>query len=158
MKKIALLSSALVIACNLLNAQESNVAAGGDDSNFSGSISYSIGVVFYTAEETDEGTLTQGVQHVQQEVITKVETVVSPSLELNVFPNPVVTTAQFNLNLSDFTNVNYRLVDMQGKVLQSEAVYAAQTTFSLEEYPSGIYFLLVQVPGYELQKFELVKI
>lgn len=158
MKKIFLLCSAFLVACNIIIAQEACVAGGGDGSSFEGSVSYSIGVVFYTTEETEEGTITQGVQQVKQDVVTKAEKVESTVVEMNVFPNPIVSIAQFNLSISDFTNVNYRVMNMEGKVLLSEKVYTAQTTFSLEEYPSGVYFLVVTISNHELQKFELIKI
>ncbi len=147
----------MVLCSTKLIAQEASVSAGGVDVVPEGSISYSIGLTFYTAEETEDGTLNQGVQHVQQETITQVEQLVLPLAVVHVFPNPVVAEVQLNVNISDFNDVNFTVIDVQGKVLQQQSVYASQTTFSLAEYPSGIYFLMLRIPNQEVQKIELVK-
>jgi hypothetical protein len=112
MKKIVLPILAMILCSTKLIAQEATVSAGGIDVVPEGSISYSIGITFYTAEETEEGTLNQGVQHVQQEIITQVGQLVLPLAEVKVFPNPVVSEAQLNVNISDFSNVNFTITDM----------------------------------------------
>lgn len=63
-KYLALLMLLSVGVSQTMFGQESPVSSGGDESNASGSISYSIGLPFFVGLETASGTQVQGVQQV----------------------------------------------------------------------------------------------
>jgi hypothetical protein len=72
-------------------SQEITVVAGGDISSSAGNVSYSIRQAIYTTSSSSSGSLSQGVQQSYEIFsIVGVEDLKEITLEMAVFPNPVV--------------------------------------------------------------------
>lgn len=72
----------------------------------------------------------------------------------NVYPNPATNNVNISYNGED--NIEYRLYDMQGRLLKS-GYFNTQTTFETIEYESGIYMLeLDNQTNHSTQKFKII--
>lgn len=137
-------------------AQEAVVTAGGDVENGVGSVSYSIGQVFYLTIEDDEFSVSQGIQQAYDVDVLSTDEL-SFVIDLMVYPNP--TTDILNLEVSDFTSskMNYQLYDAQGKLVGNEVINSEVTQLSMSHLPTSSYLLHVQQEGKTVKTFRVVK-
>ena len=72
-----------------LNAQEAFPVAGGDAVGSGGSVSYTIGQVFYNTQIGTNGSIVQGVQQPYEiSVVSGVKEAEGINLEITAYPNP----------------------------------------------------------------------
>lgn len=152
---VAMLFSLGVFA---MNAQNSTNSSGGNATGAQGSVSYSIGQTFYTTSTGTSGTVAQGVQ--QPYEISEVLS--SPDFselvkDLNIFPNP--TTDVLTLTLKNLNNLelDYQIMDMNGKVLLAQKNISDETNITVSSFPSAIYFLKVTNQNKEVKTFKIIK-
>jgi Secretion system C-terminal sorting domain len=138
-----------------LQAQEATTSTGGVATGTGGTVSYSIGQVFYTAIGTN-GSATQGVQ--QAYVISTVTGIPSAiGIELSVYPNP--TTDLLNLNVGNYDNgkLSYQLYDLQGKLLENKKIVGSSSVIKMKNLPSSTYFLNVANDQAKVKTFRIIK-
>ena len=153
------ISTVLLLALGFsgLQAQTAIVATGGNASGSGGSMSYSVGQVFYTTATGTSGSVAQGVQ---QPFEISVETGVEKtgiSLTASVYPNP--TTNYLTLEVKDFelTALHYQLYDLQGKLLQTKKITEAKTKIAMSNLLPAIYFVKVIQAKKEVKTFKIIK-
>lgn len=144
-----LLNAALFALSTHLTAQNNTVAAGGDAEGLNGSVSFTVGQVFYTTSEGTNGSVNQGIQQPYDvDIITGIE---YNAIELTVYPNP--TLGQFNLSIEDARTSEYsmQIFDAAGRLLLNKNQLLELNSISLEAYATGTYVLSV------FKKYELIK-
>ena len=154
MKTTAILFAS-VLSFNTAQAQNNTVSAGGDASGSNGSVSYSVGQVFYTSAEGDNGSINQGVQQAYDiGVIIGIE---NRSIEATLFPNPTVGNVQ--LDIADFTQNAFEmnLFDAAGKLILSQKIASSTSLISLNEYASGVYTLSILKGKEQVKSFRIVR-
>jgi hypothetical protein len=154
MKTIVFLFAS-VLSLNVVQAQNNTVSSGGDASGSNGSISFTVGQVFYTSAEGDNGSVSQGVQQAYDiGVITGVE---NRSIEATLYPNPTVGNVQ--LDIADFTQNTYEmnLFDAAGKLIISQKIASSTSSFSLTDYASGLYTLSILKDNEQVKSFRIVR-
>jgi hypothetical protein len=142
------------------NIMETINTSGNNATGSSGSISYSIGQVFYTyIGDQSVYNVAQGIQH--QELIKSLNVVdtIDSKAEVFVFPNP---TADFvNVNLKGFDLVtgqqSYQLYNLQGRLIKQNAIDQIQSQVSLNNLPPSIYILRIYVNNKVLNTFKIIK-
>jgi hypothetical protein len=143
------------------SAQESVNAAGGNASGNGGSVSYSIGQVFYQAHEGEGGTVTEGVQQPYEIfVITSVEDAPDIRLSVSAFPNPVSDRLIMLVDeMIDFSLAGYyfRLFDISGREFQSNRITGRQTEIDMSGLDPAVYFIRILDTHRELKVFKVVK-
>lgn len=153
--KSIFLSTLVLIAGYGLHAQNNPVTTGGNATGSGGAISYSVGQVVYTTNTGENGTVAQGLQQ-PYEISTTVglneETV---SLVMSAYPNP--TTNHLYLTVEDFSNLNYQLIDLAGKVIESNNIISTSTLINMEEFPSAIYYINVTQNSQLIKTFKIIK-
>lgn len=150
---LSLLFSSLILG---LHAQNSSNATGGNCTSASGSVSYSVGQVFYENVEHSSGTTAQGVQQ-PIEIYTLGIDSKELAIDINVFPNPTSDQLMVDLKTLDLSNVRFELTDSQGKKLQGMDVKSPEFQIELSTYPSATYFLLLLQEDQPIQSFKIVK-
>jgi len=159
LKPKILLSLAMGFLCvSLAHAQTSTNSGGGSGTGSGGSIEFSVGQVVYTTGTGSEGSVAQGVQHTYQ-IVTFGTSEIQHNLSLSVFPNP--STQHVTLQVSDFTGIEleYQLVDLQGKMLSQAPITLQQTAIDLNSFPAASYTLhVVNQENKKIQSFKIVKI
>jgi Secretion system C-terminal sorting domain len=128
---------------NGLYAQDGTVASGGDALSNDGSVSYSIGQVFYLANNGSGGSVEQGLQHAYEISSLALNENSEIALNLEVYPNP--TTDHLTLNVKDTHSVglSYILYDTKGKVISSNNVSDNKTIIEMSDLGPSSYFLQV---------------
>ena len=147
----------LGIGLSGLQAQTAIVATGGDATGTGGSISYSVGQVFYTTATGSNGSVAQGVQ---QPFEISIETGVEKTginLTASVYPNP--TTNYLTLEVKDFelSTLHFQLYDLQGKLIQSKKITEAKTKIVMSNLLPAIYFVKVIQAKKEVKTFKIIK-
>ena len=131
-------------------------ASGGGSNTIDGSIEYSIGNVFYTSVTTNEGSLTEGVQHTYD--ITNVGIQEQDlNISLSVFPNP--TTDLLNLATCFNTNgFSFELIDLLGNQLEIQLIESNLSIIKMLSYNTGTYILnILSEDKKVLQSFKIIK-
>jgi hypothetical protein len=138
---------------------ETIITSGSNATGSSGSVTYSIGQVFYTYMGESVYTVAQGVQQQESEENLGTPEVETPKTEILVYPNP--TTDFVNINTEGFelnnTQQSYRLYDIQGRLLQQNKIEQTQTQVSLNNLSSSIYLLVIYVDNKLLKTFKILK-
>ncbi len=139
-----------------INAQNSVVTAGGDASGSGGSISQTIGQITYTTNQSNDGSVAQGVQ---QAFEISVVSVTNTELNLNItaYPNP--TTKYLNLNVMDnnFNNLSYAIYDLQGRIIKNKKIVTTNTLINMQGLAVATYFIKVKQNQQVQKTFKIIK-
>ena len=167
-----------------LHAQEVITTAGGDASGSGGSISFSVGQVVYTTNTGSNGSGAQGVQQpyeisvvqgIANSNILKIAKInkSDPSssmatgnensklinLECMAFPNP--TNDLLTLSIQNFDtengNLSYRLLDIDGRLLESKIVENRNTNISMGNRIPASYILNIFKGIKSIKTFKIIK-
>ncbi|KAF2328718.1 T9SS type A sorting domain-containing protein [Flavobacterium ginsenosidimutans] len=140
---------------------ETIITSGNNASGSSGTVTYSIGQVFYTYIGTEPVfNVAQGIQHQEND-----ETLGNPEIEepakaeMFVFPNPTsdfVNISMTGLELQS-AHRSYRLYDIQARLLKQNTISQDETQVSLANLTPSVYILVVYVDNKKLKSFKIIK-
>lgn len=124
----------------------------------SGSVSFSVGQVTYTSDSTSAGSVSAGVQ--QAYVVEVIDGIENETVQLGfiAYPNPTNGTLWLKYVEDISEEVNYTLLDISGKLLQSGNVLEQSTEINMHDLPSGSYQLLVTSSQTLIKSFKILKI
>lgn len=145
---------------NTDNLMETIIASGNNASGSSGTVSYSIGQVFYTYMGLESSySITQGVQQLEKDKNLGIPEVDKPTTEIYVFPNPTTDYVNVSLKGTELENLDrsYKLYDIQGRLLKQNTISQTETQVSLSNLSSSIYILVVYVDNKVLKSFKILK-
>jgi len=153
--------SVIILMClglTSLHGQVTIPASGGNAAGSGGSISYTVGQVFYT---TITGTTVSAAQGVQQpfeiSVVTEIEEAASIRLSAVAYPNPTRDYLTLSVYDFNFSNLSYHIYDMQGKLLQSEKIADSKINIALHNRSAGTYFIKVFQNDKSVKTFKIIK-
>jgi hypothetical protein len=137
-------------------AQQAVSCAGESNTVTSGSISWTLGELVTESGLRAEGesTLTQGFQQGSLKVTGINESDVN-DLNINVLPNP--TTSYLNLVVKNFKDLDYRLMDLNSKLIESGKLLANETQIDLTDNSSGSYLLIISKKNKEIKSYQIIK-
>lgn len=152
----------LGVSQNTANMETFNTS-GEDALGNTGSVSYSIGQVFFTYIGESVYNVAQGVQQINlidnKEGIDTPEDVDSPEVNIVVYPNPTtdfVNLAMKGVDLENGQNT-YQLFSYQGKLIQQQNIEDDHTEINLSHLSSSIYILQVFVKNKIWKTFKILK-
>lgn len=160
MKKIKICSTLLLLLCFgilELKAQSSLNAAGGTATGAGGSASYSVGQLVYTTATGGGGSSNQGVQQPYELFTATHEELQSIQLILEVYPNPTSTVVFLKVTDPRWSQMDYQLFDINGRLLEDQKLDAENTSIPMENKPLGTYFLKVTHENQEIKSFKILK-
>ncbi len=139
-------------------AQNAVPASGGNAGGGGGKVSYTVGQLAYTSQNDSGGSVNQGVQQAYEiSAVSAIEN--APGIELTslIYPNP--TSDQLVLRISkDLSgSLNYRLFDINGKLLDQQAITNQETIIPMQTYARAVYFLDVIMENQKLSSFKIIK-
>ena len=137
-----------------LYAQETTPASGGNGSSSEGSISFSVGQIFYSEISDANGTVLQGVQQPFEIWQTAgIEQAKGINLNLSAYPNP--TTYFLILKIENYAteNLSYKLYDSSGKILEGKKITGNETFITMVNRVPAAYFLNVTDENKEIKSF-----
>ena len=132
--------------------QSSVVTSGKDIENVNGSVSYTIGSVFYLGR----GKLypiTEGIQ--QSYIINEIPN--KSSLRISLFPNPAVDFVYFKVENLNYENLSFRLYDISGRLISKGVIINSKSSISIGGLPNSIYIIKIYRNQHEEQSFKIFK-
>jgi len=157
MRRIYLILIALVVCVNAF-AQEVVVASGGEAGGSYGSISYSIGQTFYSANIGAIGQANEGVQQPFEIYdVTDVQSAISGVISLSAFPNPTSDYLTLHIESDDIEGFDCAMYDISGKEILQKRIISSETSFDMNSLPSATYFIRVTKQNREVKTFKIVK-
>jgi hypothetical protein len=75
---------------------------------------------------------------------------------IRLFPNPVRDLLTLEIQTPE-QGMNYRLFDLNGRLLKTRRVNSAETQIQMDNFREGTYVLSVDVNGRPIQSFKIVK-
>lgn len=142
-----------------IQAQEIIPTIGSNASGISGSISYTIGQVFYKKSTgTNAYSIAEGVQQPYEiSVVSGIEQTREINVTCTVSPNPAKDFLTLKVENYDNLNMSYHLYDVNGKLLESNILSGNKSIIPIENLVSVIYFLKVNQGNKELKTFKIIK-
>ncbi|WP_162623257.1 T9SS type A sorting domain-containing protein [Confluentibacter sediminis] len=139
-------------------------ATGNDALGRSGSVSYSIGQVFFTYVGESVYNVAQGVQHSNLaedsgENINNPQDIINAEISISVYPNPTTDFVNLSMKGVDLQNGQntYQLFSYQGKLIQQQTIEDDKTQISLSHLSSSMYLLQVFVKNKIWKTFKILK-
>ncbi len=156
LKTIAIIG--MVISINGLQAQEANITSAGNASGSEGTVSYSVGQVFYTTNSGTNGSVSSGVQQpFEISVIIGVSEMVGINLICSAYPNPTTDFLTLKIENFDNSNLSFQLIDINGNLLENKKIIVSETSIIMSNLVPAIYFLNVIENGKVLKIFKIIK-
>jgi hypothetical protein len=157
MKKIILVLGALCITY-FLNAQSTIASSGANASGGGGTSSYTIGQLFYTANNQNNSSIAPGVQQAFEFQVLSNSDFLLENLILLTYPNPTSDNIIVSKsNDSSNGNLEYSLFDLQGKHIVSGLITEENTQIKLQYLTNGIYFLKVTRKNLSIKTIKIIK-
>lgn len=149
-----------IFCSSLLTAfAQSTIASGGNEKKGDGgSVSFTVGQVFFISHSATTGEVFQGVQIAYEiSIITSVDDAREINLVAKVLPNPATDYLTLSVDGIDLNDMVYYLFDITGKVIRHGDIKGIETLIFMSSLPSQIYFIKVMKSSRELKTFKIVK-
>jgi hypothetical protein len=158
MRKILFPLLFLLLTTMCLYGQETTVATGGEASGAGGTVSYTIGQVFYTTNSSTGNSEAQGVQQPYEiSIVLGIQKQEGISLTCHVYPNPSTTYLVLEVENYDLKDLHYQLYDVSGKLLKSKRIESTTSTINMIDYVPSAYLLQVVSESTTIQTFKIIK-
>ncbi len=139
-------------------AQETIPAAGGNALGIGGSVSYSIGQLFYQTNKYTGGSVAEGIQLPYEiSIVTATEEAFGIKLAISAYPNPTADYLTLQTDAYNRSNLSYHIYDLQGKLLQSARISDVYTHINMGSLVPAVYFIKVIHDNSEVKIFKIVK-
>ena len=141
-----------------LQAQEAIPASGSIASGSGGSVSYTIGQLFFNTGTGINGSVAEGVQQPYEiSVMVGIEEADGINLTCRAFPNPVTDLLILEVEFLDNEKYFFQLYDMWGRLLVNKNLTDIRTTIPMQDLPPTTYFLNVTVNQKVVKTFKIIK-
>ncbi|HPF94538.1 MAG TPA: T9SS type A sorting domain-containing protein [Tenuifilaceae bacterium] len=160
-RTIYLASLLLIVSFGSVVAQSIVATQGGNINESSGSVSYTVGQVFYSHFTSDLGSANEGAQQPYEiYVVSSVENAELISLSVSAYPNPTASNITLKVESNhDFKvgHLAYQLYDVNGRLLLSELISSEETTIPLSKLQASFYLLKVYNVFGVVKTFKIIK-
>jgi hypothetical protein len=157
LKLCAILAIVTCVVC--LQAQTSTSTTGGSASGSGGTVSYSVGQIFYSSNTGSNGSLAQGVQQAYEiSVVNAIEE--ATALKLSSYPNPTTDYLTLEVDASIMESdqqLSYQLYDINGVLLQNAKISGSQTSIMMINLAPATYFVKISNGDKDLTTFKIIK-
>lgn len=138
-------------------AQSNTIAAGGNGSGSTGTVSFSIGQIDYITQSGASGEINQGVQQPYEIVELNGVNTINSGFSLTIGPNPTSDKLILTTDLSDNSELFYSLFDNNGKEIISSLRLKESNQIDISNQPVGMYQLQVRNSESTLKSFKIIK-
>ena len=158
MKRI-LLMKVLVVAIlplGLMRAQTAMLATGNTATGATGSVSYSVGQITYSAKGANNE-ITEGVQQPYEIVTLAVSENGNAEKNISLYPNPVKDVLFVDFNQEMYSNSSYQLYDTQGKLIRKGNFSQKKNELDFSSLSSSMYIMRIMRENKILITFKIIK-
>lgn len=154
--KLILVHLIFLLSIIELTAQEIIITSGGNAVG-NGSVSYSIGQTFVTANFSNSGSIAEGIQQSIEIFTLSNSNLKAVNLEAITYPNPTKDYINLKLNNDLFNSLEYTIFNVNGKSIKSGKVVEKNNKIKIQHFTKGIYFLKVTQNNSSLKVFKIIK-
>lgn len=147
----------LVGSYSRLYAQDATSASGGNAVGSNGSVSYTVGQVVYTTQTGSTGSVAQGVQQPYEIYQLSGAQFTAIKVSILAYPNPTQSALTLDILNQDIDQLNYSLVDIQGRLVMTAQIIEPHTLLLLENLPTATYILKISSHNKEIKTFKIIK-
>lgn len=140
-----------------LYSQNATVAAGGNASSGTGTVSYTVGQITYTTNANANFSVAQGVQQPFEISVLSVDEHIPAAIELKAYPNPTMEDVTLDIGTLDTAGLQVLLLDISGRTLQEDKITYQLTTLNFAALPSSTYLVKVTSYGKNIKTFKIIK-
>jgi hypothetical protein len=141
-----------------LSGQQVILPSGGDHTGTAGSVSISVGQVFFSADSTAEGSMHEGVQHAFEWYPVSVADE-SLAAAVQVFPNPTAGWITIELDRDIARERVFCLIsDAFGKAVSNTLLDAESVRMDVHHLPSGWYLVQIMQNQKVIQTYKIIKL
>lgn len=141
-----------------LHAQEAVLVTGGSATQNTGSVSYSVGQMFYTAYTGTNGSMTEGVQQpFEISGPTALEEYYGKLVLVSTYPNPTTDFLSLKVESLELSAWSFQLYDSKGMLLENKKIEGNETIIPMSTYSPSTYFLIVREGNKEIGTFKIIK-
>ena len=148
----SLLLAFLILYPFFSNAQSGVVVSGKNIESTSGSLSYTVGDIFYTQKGLGIS-IKEGLQ--QSYVINELST--KFTLRVSLYPNPTNDLVHFKVENLNYKNLSFRLYDITGRLITTGRIINDQSVLSLKNLSDNIFIVKVIRGEQEEHSFKILK-
>jgi hypothetical protein len=148
------------ISQNAQDIMETIITSGSNATGSSGSVTYSIGQVFYTYIGVQAVyNVAAGIQHQETEENLGTPEIEEPTTEMVVFPNPTADYVTVSMKGTELESAqrSYQLYDIQGRLLRQNIITQNETQVSLNNLSISLYLLTIYVDNKVYKTFKILK-
>ena len=156
MKKY-ILGTLFFLAPFFIISQEIISPSAGDSSGSGGSLSYTIGQVFFNTIESDYGSLVEGVQQPFEFQTLSTPALLTVQLTAVTYPNPTTEFVLLKISDTALENLQYTLFDLNGKTIDSKKINSFSTKITMKNFGIGMYLLKLTKNNQPLKTFKIIK-
>ena len=146
----------MILSVMGLSAQSVIVPFGGDATDGSVTVSYTVGQVAVQANSDGSTTIYEGVQQPYEIQIIGIDNYPCITLNAVVFPNPTIGNVQLTINNVQLEG-EVKVFDANGKFLFSREIEGGTTEIPMSDLSAGTYFVNVVSEKQVLKTFKVVK-
>jgi len=148
----------LAIPAAGLEAQQTLAIAGGEATGTGGTVSYTIGQVWYTTLDGDDISVFQGVQQPLEVLeITGIHSLPGITLDALLYPNPVEEIIHLRVENYSINGLSYQLFNMKGELLDSKDIESEITQIPMSGYGAASYLIKISRNTDEIKAFKIIK-
>ena len=146
------------LSSTLIFGQQAIHTSGENASGSGGTVSYSVGQIFYATSSGTNGSVSEGVQQPYEiSIITAIDLAKGIGLSFTAYPNPTTNLLTLTVENLDYTKFNFQLFNMNGELLENKLLTGEQTTISLQNLPPSSYLIKVVGDQQEYKTFKIIK-
>lgn len=157
--KTILLTKCFVLAIlplGLMKAQNALLATGTTATGATGSVSYSVGQIDYSAKGANNE-ITEGVQQPYEIVTLAVSEDGNTEKNISLYPNPVKDVLFVDFNQEKFSNSTYQLYDAQGKLIKNGNFSQKKNELNFSMLPASVYIIRIFSDNKMVKTFKIIK-
>ncbi|MCB9185877.1 MAG: T9SS type A sorting domain-containing protein [Flavobacteriales bacterium] len=156
--KLFLLLSAFATISATASAQTDVVVSGGDGTDVGGSVSFTIGQVFYQQNSSSTEMENQGVQQPYEiSIVTDVRENGLKDVDLQVYPNPTTDRITI-LAIGELDEeLTVQLFDALGRELTSTRIQNSSTEIPMQALAAATYYLVIRNKHSEEKTYQIIK-
>ena len=152
----AMLVLLLLSISGICGAQQTMIPAGNNAQSGKGSVSYSVGQIFYEPQLSATGKVNPGVQQ-PYEIFTLATNENTIQSAISVYPNPVKDFLVVDFNSEKLDHSTYQLFDVSGKVIAQGNLQSVKSQISASSLSTGMYILRITNAGKLVKTFKIIK-
>ena len=124
-----------------VKAQSNIVTAGGNATNSTGSVSYSIGQIDFQYRSSADYSVSEGIQQVYAFDTAMSIDGVQHDFQISIWPNPSADEMNIEYTTSYELPLSLTVTDVKGAVIASQSVTQGQYSFDVNTWAAGTYYV-----------------